>query len=276
MTPDELTKMGVRADRAQAFAGPLHAAMHPLPSVLFQIRLFASAGLESIWVGNRFLNRDSRCDTSKCCRQADAKISASSLHRRKSNPIHDNWNHPSAVFRTLLMDSCPAAILSRVVVVWIDAVNRVIPIRSLPHIKKKILEGIFPTVANLNSSTSPIWKIFRPRVVATSLYSKPRFVLNSATGAFLVTVFRNRDGAFFNKFFVRPHTSRPLLGCAPARRSASFSEVATNNNRFVAAVANTPPHSWRIHLFNYQEAAKSLSCNVNKFHGYIIRGNYAI
>lgn len=201
----------------------------------------------------------------KGCAYANSKMQAGMFHCFEVNAIDGDRNKAAPILSTLLLHSCPPAVFRRIVFVWIYAINRVFSFWPFSHVFKKRLKVMHPTVTDLDSTASPIFKVFVLFVVAPSLHSKPRPVLNSSSRFAFVAVLGDAIDTLFNKLFFRAHVRAPFFSITPARLQATtsnFSKVGTCGKRDIPAVTKTLPHFGSSVFFKHKKPAEFLAFNV--------------
>lgn len=196
---------------------------------------------------------------------SNSKMQAGMFHRSEVNAVDGNRDKASPILSALLLHSRPSAVFRRIVLVGVDAINRVFSFWPFSHVVKKCLKVMHPTVTNLDSTASPVFKVFVLFVVAPPLHSKPRLVLNSSSRFTFVTMLGDAIDSLFNKLFFRAHVRAPFFSVTPTRlqsTTANFSKVGTCGICDISAITNALPHFWSLVFFKNKKPAKFLAFNV--------------
>lgn len=155
----------------------------------------------------------------------------------------------------LLQRSGPLAIGWLVIPMHIYPVDRMLRRRPFPHISKKILKTVPPTVAD-NNATRSIGRIsWIIGIIATKLHFGPSLV------------FRRSCQAMCSGIIVAAQQiCRRLFGQAPATERTA-SDIGGSGNGFVPAVALAFPHSvsgsWHFCALNNEQSTKPLSFDLS-------------
>lgn len=140
----------------------------------------------------------------------------------------NSWSLVVVLFNT----RCPSAVLRLVVPIVVDTVDRVLVVRSSPHVFEEVFVGSLPAFTDTDPTRAVVLEELVFRVRATRQHVRPGAVLRRlfAVGAFTVPE--------------RQHCTdcAPTLSSVTATRGAcSVSQERSSQQPFSAAVAATAP-----------------------------------
>lgn len=109
---------------------------------------------------------------------------------RVCNTIYCNGAERPFVLGNLLKASSPTAVIRRIPLRWIEAINRMIETWPLAHISQERGERFTPPIANHNPLRPIFGEVLKLWVPAPSLHAEPYFIRGTSIGLRPVAMFK--------------------------------------------------------------------------------------